>query len=156
MDSSKFSDRVRVRACAIIESNSNLLLIKQNVPTRDEPVWMPPGGGVMLGETIETALAREVHEETGLKITPLRLLWIHEFLELPFHAIEFYFECSIVGGMLRLGHDPELSDDEQSLMEVKFVSPEEAEKYAICPDFLHKYLSNKSDLPESMVRIVSY
>lgn len=110
----------------------------------------------MLGETIETALAREVHEETGLKIIPLRLLWIHEFLELPFHAIEFYFECSIVGGMLRLGNDPELSDDEQSLLEVKFVSPEEAETYSICPDFLHNYLSNKSNLPESMVRIVSY
>lgn len=145
-----------MRACAIIESSSSLLLIKQSVPTREEPVWMPPGGGVMLGETIETALAREVHEETGLKITPLRLLWIHEFLELPYHAVEFYFECSIVGGMLRLGNDPELSDDEQSLLEVKFVSPKEAETYAICPDFLHDYFSNKSKLPESMVRIVNY
>lgn len=110
----------------------------------------------MIGETIETALAREVHEETGLKIAPLRLLWIHEFLELPYHAVEFYFECSIMGGMLRLGKDPELGEDEQSLLEVKFVSPDDAESYAICPDFLRDYFSNESKLPETMVRIVSY
>ncbi len=156
MNSSTFSDKVRVRACAVIESSSNLLLIRQKVPTREEPVWMPPGGGVQFGETIETALAREVHEETGLKIKPVRLLWIHEFLELPYHAIEFYFECSISGGMLRLGNDPELSKEEQMLLEVKFVSPEEAETYPITPEFLIDYFKKGSKLPESLTRIVSY
>ena len=133
-----------------------MLLVRQQVPTREEPVWMPPGGGVLLGETIETALSREVHEETGLKVEAQRLLWIHEFMELPHHAVEFYFECSIVGGMLRLGKDPELSENEQSLLEVKFVSPEEAQKFPISPNFIRDYLSSKSTLPESLVRIVNY
>lgn len=147
---------MRVRSCAIIESNSNLLLVKQNVPTREEPVWTPPGGGVLLGETIESALVREVHEETGLKVEAQRLLWIHEFLELPYHAIEFYFECSVVGGMLCLGKDPELTVDEQLLLDVKFVSQDEADTFTIAPDFLHDYFRNRSKLPESTVRIVSY
>lgn len=119
-------------------------------------MWIPPGGGVMIGETIETALAREVHEETGLKVQAKRLLWIHEFLELPYHAVEFYFECSIVGGMLRLGKDPELSADEQLLIDVKFVSPDEAGTVSIAPDFLYDYFRNESKLPESLERIVSY
>ncbi len=119
-------------------------------------MWTPPGGGVLFGESIEAALAREVHEETGLKVEAQRLLWIHEFLELPHHAIEFYFECSIVGGMLRLGKDPELVDEEQMLLDVKFVSPKEIDRFTIAPDFLHEYFRNQSKLPESISRIVSY
>lgn len=117
---------------------------------------MPPGGGVKFGETLETALAREVHEETGLKVKPGRLIWIHEFLELPYHAIEFYFDCSITGGMLRLGKDPELKKDDQMLLEVKFVTPEEAESYLVLPDFLNDYFRKGSKLPESLTRIISY
>lgn len=147
---------MRVRACAIIESSSNLLLLKQDVPTRNEPIWIPPGGGVQFGETIESALTREVHEETGLRVVPQKLIWIHEFFASQHHAIEFYFECSIVGGMLRLGKDLELPENEQSLIEVKFVSPEEALEIPIYPEFLRDYFANNSKFPDSIQRIVSY
>lgn len=136
--------------------NSSLLLIKQNVPTRDYPVWMPPGGGVLVGETLETALTREVLEETGLKVLPEKLLWIHEFLETPYHAIEFYFECSIVGGMLKLGSDPELPEDEQALLEVKFVSSDELVSLPVFPDFLKNIFDEKNRLSDKIERIISY
>lgn len=145
-----------MRACAIIAVNSSLLLIKQNVPTRENPIWMPPGGGVLVGETLETALAREVLEETGLKVLPEKLLWIHEFLETPYHAIEFYFECSIVGGMLKLGSDPELPDDDQALLEVNFISSDKLATLPIFPEFLKDLFDGKNRLNDNIERIVSY
>lgn len=140
----------------MIAVNSSLLLIKQDVPTRDHSIWTPPGGGVLVGETLESALIREVLEETGLKVLPEKLLWIHEFLETPYHAVEFYFECSIVGGMLKLGSDPEVPEDEQALLEVKFVSSDELANLPVFPEFLKNIFDGKNCLPDEVERIVSY
>lgn len=140
----------------MIAVNSSILLIKQNVPTRENAVWMPPGGGVLVGETLETALAREVLEETGLKVLPEKILWIHEFLETPYHAIEFYFECSIVGGMLKLGSDPELPLDEQALLEVKFVSSDKLATLPVFPEFIKNIFDGKNRLHDKIERVVSY
>jgi len=140
----------------VIAVDSSLLLLKQRVPTRENPIWMPPGGGVLVGETLESALTREVMEETGLKVLPEKLVWIHEFIETPFHAIEFYFECSIVGGMLKLGNDPELPDNEQVLLDVEFVSADQLPELPVFPEFLKTIFEGESRLPDSVERVVSY
>lgn len=140
----------------MIAVDSSLLLLKQRVPTRENPIWMPPGGGVLVGETLESALTREVMEETGLKVLPEKLVWIYEFIETPFHAIEFYFECSIVGGILELGYDPELPDREQMLLDVEFVSADKLPELPVFPEFLKTIFEGESRLPDSVERVVSY
>lgn len=47
-------------------------------PTLTGPMsfWVPPGGGVMDGETFEDTIAREVEEETGVRIPVHCLAWI--------------------------------------------------------------------------------
>ena len=45
-----------------------------------------PGGHVELGETLEEALKREIKEETGLKIMPIRFLLLQEAV----YSREFY------------------------------------------------------------------
>lgn len=140
----------------MIAVDSSLLLIKQRVPTRENPIWVPPGGGVLVGETLESALAREVMEETGLKVLPEKLVWIHEFIETPFHAIEFYFECSITGGMLALGKDPELPDHEQMLLDVEFVSSDKLTELPVFPEFLKNIFEAENRLPDTVERFISY
>jgi len=145
-----FSNKLRIRTSAIIVSDSSLLLIKHKLPTRTQPVWMPPGGGVSFGETLEDALKREVKEETGLVVQPINLLWVHEFLEKPYHALEYYFECSIAGGMLKLGRDPEIPENDQILQELKFISSQKAEELPVYPEFLNDFISSGCDLPNEI------
>lgn len=65
-----------------------------------------PGGGMHEGETIDEALRREVHEETGLWIKRGEILATESnFFYLKaiggaFNAITIYYRCRVTGGQL--------------------------------------------------------
>ena len=48
--------------------------------------WTVPGGHIELGEAAEEALKREIEEETGLEIEPIRFLLLQEAI----YSEEFY------------------------------------------------------------------
>lgn len=103
---------------------------------------MPPGGGVELGESLEGALVRELKEEAGLEIEQKQLLWIHEFIEKPYHAIEFYFRCEVKGGKLEKGIDPELQTDQQMIEDLSFIPLSETKDLDIEPSFIKMFCKN--------------
>ena len=59
----------------------------------DQPFWTPPGGGVEFGEPLESALRREVAEETGVDVEVGPLRYVVDFVRPPLHAVSFYFSC---------------------------------------------------------------
>jgi 8-oxo-dGTP diphosphatase len=73
MDSPKHSVSVAV---VLRDLHGRVLLIRR----RDNRRWEPPGGVLELGETIEDGLRREVKEETGLVIEPVRLTGVYKNL----------------------------------------------------------------------------
>lgn len=66
-----------------------------------------PGGGVELGEAPMQALRREYHEETGVAIKPVRVLYASEAAHLstqvPMQIVSVYWLVERGGGRLRRG-----------------------------------------------------
>ena len=54
----------RIRVAAILRWEGRILLLRHEKASRE--VWLLPGGGVRLGESLIAALRRELWEETGL------------------------------------------------------------------------------------------
>lgn len=141
-----FTDRVRVRSSALILQEDTILLVKQRVPTRKHPVWLPPGGAVMLGETSHESMEREVYEETNLKVPKGRLRYIHEFIESPYHAVELYYVVKKISGELKTGSDPELDYERQQILEAKFISLYDINRLNLYPQFLKREITSNNIL----------
>jgi 8-oxo-dGTP diphosphatase len=62
-------------AVAIIVEEGRMLVIRRSRHVVAPLVYCFPGGGIEEGETEEAAVVREVHEEIGLQIRPVRRLW---------------------------------------------------------------------------------
>ena len=62
----------------------------------DDGRWVPPGGVLELDEMPEHGVAREVYEETGVKVRPVRLTGVYK--NMKFGVISLAFLCQVTGG----------------------------------------------------------
>lgn len=87
--------KFRPTAYALIVHEGNVLVVK----VRSTGKLALPGGGVELGERLESALQREVWEETGIDIAVERYLTFRESLfhydpsGNSYHCYLFYYRC---------------------------------------------------------------
>jgi 8-oxo-dGTP diphosphatase len=93
----------------IFESDSILLVERGREPLKG--YWSLPGGLVETGERLEAAIAREVFEETALRVTSAKIFEIFERIMLDasgrpeYHYVLVDFVCKVVSGELRAGDD---------------------------------------------------
>jgi 8-oxo-dGTP diphosphatase len=62
----------------------------------DDESWVPPGGVLELDETPSEGVAREVLEETGIKVRAEQLTGVYK--NMPRGIVSLTFRCSIIGG----------------------------------------------------------
>jgi 8-oxo-dGTP diphosphatase len=73
--------------------------------------WSLPGGLVETGESLEAAVRREVLEETGLRVKPVKLYGLFERIlcdargRPEYHYLLADFVCKVEGGRLQAGDD---------------------------------------------------
>jgi len=92
--------------------------------------WSLPGGLVETGEKLETAIVREVFEETGLRVRPSTRFEIFERImrdasgRAEYHYVLVDYVCRVVKGRLRAGDD---------VSRVEWVKRGEVENYPLTP-----------------------
>ena len=99
----------RIRVGAIIADGAKLLLVRHEKEGRS--YWMPPGGGVEWGESLDAALRRELFEETGLEIEVGSLLAVKDSIAPgdARHIVHLLFRCTVTDGALRHSQDPRVA-----------------------------------------------
>jgi len=76
-DNRRYPQRPVLGIGALIFDRGRILLVERG----REPLkgyWSLPGGVLEIGETLEQGIVREVREETGLEVEPLKMLEIFE------------------------------------------------------------------------------
>jgi 8-oxo-dGTP diphosphatase len=121
-----YGNRLRVRACGICVKYNALLMVN-HVGISSQNFWSPPGGGIQLSENAADCVVREFNEEVGLSIEIGKFLFACEFIQLPLHAIELFFEVRPLNDKLSVGSDPEAGSP-SVIQEVKFMTWNEIEK----------------------------
>jgi 8-oxo-dGTP pyrophosphatase MutT (NUDIX family) len=82
----------RAARVLLVDAAGRVLLFAGTDPARpDHRYWFTPGGGLEPGETPATGAARELAEETGLRLPPEELgepVW-RETIEFPFDGVRY-------------------------------------------------------------------
>jgi 8-oxo-dGTP pyrophosphatase MutT (NUDIX family) len=91
------------------------LCLKRAARGRLPGIWQPITGGLRRGEGAFAGAKREVREETGLEVEPVRLIGVysapahHQIVTYPdgnvIHYVSTSLECRIVGGDLACGSE---------------------------------------------------
>ena len=109
-DDRRYPKRPIIGVGALIFHRGRILMAQRG----KEPLkgwWSLPGGALEVGESLEFAVRREIREETGLEIEPLRVFEIFERIMRDasgapeYHYVLIDYVCRVTGGTLCAGDD---------------------------------------------------
>jgi len=125
----KYPDQPIIGVGAIIFRGDQVLLIQRG----QEPSlgqWSIPGGAVLVGETLEEAVKREIFEETHLEVKVLTAVKVLERLfrdpdgRVAYHYVLVDFLCHCLAGELQSDSDAQ---------DARFVNLQDFPSYRIAP-----------------------
>lgn len=114
----------RISAGAIVFDQDRILLVRHK-KRGSYDFWVAPGGGVVDTEDLLQAAKREVKEETGLDVAPLRPIYLEEFYEPSTRHIKTWILCELKGGTLSVEAQEAVREH---IVEARFFSEDEIEK----------------------------
>ncbi|MEN0650509.1 NUDIX hydrolase [Caldifermentibacillus hisashii] len=89
---------------AVIFEDNKILLVKEN----SDDSWSLPGGWADIGLTPSEVAIKEVKEESGFDVKPVKLLGVldkkcHPHPPSPYHVYKIFIQCEIIGGSPQTG-----------------------------------------------------
>ena len=142
-DNQKFNYRV----CAMMISNGKILVMHDE----RSPYYYLPGGRVVIGETAEAAVVREVEEELGVTPKIIRPLWLNQafFTEdvdnLHYHELCIYFLMDIADTNLLERGENFTSNEGQRTHTFEWLEFDRLKDKYFYPLFLKKDIFNLPD-----------
>jgi ADP-ribose pyrophosphatase YjhB (NUDIX family) len=101
----RYPTRPFVGVGGVVVDGTHVLLVRRGQPPLAGE-WSLPGGAVEVGETLASALQRELFEETGLVVEVGPLLDVFDRIHLDadgrveYHYVLADYLCTVVGGTL--------------------------------------------------------
>jgi mutator protein MutT len=110
----------------VLNKEGRVMIVKRKKKeitlTKKELIWVFPGGKLEKGETREERVVKEVLDETGYKVKPLKL--IHLRIHPETLKIIAYFLCE-----LEEENPIQEIKEKEEIEEVRWVNPEELKNY---------------------------
>jgi len=91
----------KIAVGAVVGNDRGEILLVQRA---DTGVWLYPTGWADVGYSASEVAVKEVLEETGMEVEPVRLIAVLDGLRLGFTSVPLYslvFHCRLLGGALR-------------------------------------------------------
>jgi ADP-ribose pyrophosphatase YjhB (NUDIX family) len=89
----------RISAGAIVIQEDKILLVRY-INSLGKSYLVGPGGVVFINEQTKQAVVREVQEETGLEVSPDKILFVEDMLSKRHRITKIWSLCNLVGGQL--------------------------------------------------------
>jgi 8-oxo-dGTP diphosphatase len=138
----RYLKRPVVGVGAVILDGYKILLEKRrNEPSKGK--WSVPGGLVELGESVEEAVVREVHEETGLIVVEPRLVDVVNYVSLGekgaiiYHYVILDYLVTVQSGKAKAASDADA---------LRWVPFNEVEEYDLTESFRWFFRRNRQKL----------
>lgn len=132
---------IQARVAGIVLNDDKILLVKQKV-SKDRN-WSLPGGRLEKGESVETAIVRELKEETGYEVEVVKFLYLCEKVDKENTLLHLTFLVKINGGELTL---PTNEFDANPISDVRWVKLNDLNNYGFSENFMDTI---KNDFPKS-------
>jgi ADP-ribose pyrophosphatase YjhB (NUDIX family) len=118
----------------VIFKNNQILLVKEKI----DGLWALPGGWADIGYTPSEVAVKEVREEAGLEVIPIKLIAVfdkkcHAHPPSALHVYKIFILCDITGGSLEPGMEttevaffsrnkiPDLSVERNTMEQIHFL-----------------------------------
>jgi HAD superfamily hydrolase (TIGR01549 family) len=94
----------KVDVRGVVFDNHKILLVKEKM----DGAWALPGGWADIGYSPSEIAVKEIQEEAGFVVVPIRLLAVldkkfHSHPPSPYHVYKMFIHCAIVGGSAQGG-----------------------------------------------------
>lgn len=90
----------------VVFKDDAVLLVKE----RSDGLWTLPGGFCEIGLSPAENIIKEIEEEAGFDVAPIRLLALfdmhhHDHPPLSQHYYKLFIECELIGGEAQISHE---------------------------------------------------